>query len=148
MRLWDGESVNGVFRDGTCCSLSAVEDARRVAYTLGIDYHVLDFRKEFEQYVIDYFVSEYQNGRTPNPCIACNRFLKFDFMLQKAKLLGAELVATGHYAKVKYDEERGRYLLLRSQDVYKRQVLYPCFPALRALNKLRPPKRPYRLFLP
>ena len=122
MRLWDGESVNGVFRDGTCCSLSAVEDARRVAYTLGIDYHVLDFRREFEQYVIDYFVSEYQNGRTPNPCIACNRFLKFDFMLQKAKLLGAELVATGHYAKVKYDEERGRYLLLRSHASLKDQT--------------------------
>lgn len=64
-----------------------VEDARRVAYKLGIEYHVLDFRKEFEKYVIDYFVNEYQNARTPNPCIACNKFLKFDAMLKKAKLL-------------------------------------------------------------
>lgn len=78
MRLWDGEETGGCFSEGTCCSLSAVEDARRVAHRLDIDYHVLDFRKEFSEFVIDYFVEEYLNGRTPNPCIACNRFLKFD----------------------------------------------------------------------
>lgn len=120
MRLWDGETVGGVFRDGTCCSLSAVEDARRVAYKLGIDYHVLDFRKEFEDYVIDYFVDEYQNARTPNPCIACNKFLKFDAMLKKANLLGANLIATGHYARVEYED--GRYLLKRSYAVSKDQT--------------------------
>lgn len=113
MRLWDGEEINGEFRDGTCCSLSAVEDARRVAYKLGIEYHVLDFRKDFEQYVIDYFVDSYQNAKTPNPCIACNKHLKFDAMLKKAKLLDADLIATGHYARI---EERsdGRYLLRRA----------------------------------
>lgn len=130
MRLWDGETVGDVFRDGTCCSLSAVEDARRVAYKLGIEYHVLDFRKEFEKYVIDYFVNEYQNARTPNPCIACNKFLKFDAMLKKAKLLGAELIATGHYAKVSYDSSYGRYLLRRSMASEKDQTY-----ALYSLNQ-------------
>ena len=77
MRLWDGENINGNIAESTCCSLSAVEDARRVADKLGIDYYVLDFRKEFSEFVIDYFVDEYITGRTPNPCIACNKFLKF-----------------------------------------------------------------------
>lgn len=120
MRLWDGEIINGSHQDGTCCSLSAVEDARRVAHKLGIEYHVLDFRKEFDEYVINYFVNEYNNGRTPNPCIACNKFLKFDAMLKKAKLLGAKYVATGHYAKV--EEENGRYLLKRSNAIEKDQT--------------------------
>lgn len=121
MRLWDGEEIDGEFHDGTCCSLSAVEDARRVAYKLGIEYHVLDFRKDFEQYVIDYFVDSYQNAKTPNPCIACNKHLKFDAMLKKAKLLDADLIATGHYARI---EERsdGRYLLRRANCETKDQT--------------------------
>ena len=110
MRLWDGEEIAGTHIDGTCCSASAVEDAKYVCYKLGIEHHVLDFRCEFEEYVIDYFVDEYQNGRTPNPCIACNKFLKFDAMLKKAELLGADYVATGHYAMVEYDRETERYL--------------------------------------
>ena len=114
MRLWDGEEVAGTFSESACCSLSAVEDARRVAYQLGIDFRVMDFRKEFEGAVIDYFVSEYQAGRTPNPCIACNQYLKFDAMMKKTELLGAEWIATGHYAKVEYDEDRERYLLKRA----------------------------------
>lgn len=120
MRLWDGETVDGIYQDGTCCSLSAVEDARRVAYKLGIEYHVIDFRNEFEQYVIDYFVEEYMSGRTPNPCIACNKFLKFDAMLKKAELLGAKYVATGHYAKVEKQDDR--YLLKRSKAIEKDQT--------------------------
>lgn len=111
MRLWDGENLNGTVTESTCCSLSAVEDARRVADRLGIEYHVLDFRKEFSEYVIDYFTEEYINGRTPNPCIACNKFLKFDAMAKKAQLLGADLIATGHYARVELDKSSGRYLL-------------------------------------
>lgn len=111
MRLWDGENINGNIAESTCCSLSAVEDARRVADKLGIDYYVLDFRKEFSEFVIDYFVDEYINGRTPNPCIACNKFLKFDAMAKKAEILEAEYIATGHYARVEYDENIHRYIL-------------------------------------
>ncbi len=114
MRLWDGENIDGNITESTCCSLSAVEDARRVASRLDIEYHVLDFRKEFSEFVIDYFVSEYINGRTPNPCIACNKFLKFDAMAKRAQILNADYIATGHYARVEYDESTCRYLLKRA----------------------------------
>ena len=82
-----------------CCSLSATEDARFVCAKLDIDYHVLDFRAEFSQYVIDYFINEYTNGRTPNPCIACNKFLKFDAMAKKAELLNAGICRNGSLCK-------------------------------------------------
>ena len=122
MRLWDGENVDGNFMDSTCCSLSAVEDARYVCHKLGIEHHVMDFRKEFESHVINYFVDEYKNGKTPNPCIACNRFLKFDAMLERAKLLGADYIATGHYAKIEYDESKTRYMLKRACSEAKDQT--------------------------
>ena len=122
MRLWDGEEVDGSFTEGTCCSLSAVEDARYVCHKLGIEHHVMDFRREFEEHVVDYFVEEYQSGRTPNPCIACNRYLKFDAMLRRAEMLGAEYVATGHYAKIEYDSISGRYLLKRARSAAKDQT--------------------------
>ena len=122
MRLWDGENINGSIAESTCCSLSAVEDARRIANKLGIDYYVLDFRKEFSEFVIDYFVDEYVNGRTPNPCIACNKFLKFDAMAKKAGILEAEYIATGHYAKIEYDEKICRYILKRASAKSKDQT--------------------------
>ena len=122
MRLWDGEEINGSIAESTCCSLSATEDARFVCAKLDIDYHVLDFRAEFSQYVIDYFINEYTNGRTPNPCIACNKFLKFDAMAKKAELLNAEYVATGHYAKVEFDNNTDRYLLKRARADAKDQT--------------------------
>lgn len=122
MRLWDGEEIDGTLAEGTCCSLSAVEDARRVAYKLGIDYHVLDFRSEFDKHVVDYFTSEYQCGRTPNPCIACNKHIKFDAMLKKADMLGADYISTGHYAKVEFDKNSGRYLLKKSNAARKDQT--------------------------
>lgn len=122
MRLWDGENINGTVAESTCCSLSAAEDARRVANKLGIDYHVLDFRKEFSEFVIDYFVDEYVNGRTPNPCIACNKFLKFDAMMKKADILDAEYIATGHYARICRDENTGRYLIKRAAASAKDQT--------------------------
>lgn len=132
MRLWDGEHIDGEFTEGSCCSLSAVEDARRVAYKLGIDYYVMDFRTEFEKNVIDYFVDEYQCGRTPNPCIACNKFLKFDALLKKAEMLGASYVATGHYARIEYDENLKRYLLKKSKASAKDQTY-----ALYGLNQVQ-----------
>ncbi len=122
MRLWDGEDVDGTFMEGTCCSFSAVEDARYVSYKLGIEHHVMDFRSEFSHNVVDYFVSEYEKGRTPNPCIACNKHLKFDHLLRKAELLGANFIATGHYAKVNFNEQTGRYELIRAENSAKDQT--------------------------
>ena len=116
MKLWEG--------DASCSSPS--KDAENVAKKLGIEFHILDFQKEFSQFVIDYFINEYINGRTPNPCIACNKFLKFDAMAKAANHLGADYLATGHYAKIKFDEKTGRYLLLKADADSKDQtyVLY------------------------
>lgn len=121
MRLWDGDETNGSSLQESR-SLPATEDARAVAEKLGIDFYVLDFRKEFSEFVIDYFTDEYLNGRTPNPCIACNKFLKFDALIKKAEELGASKVATGHYARVEYNQETGRYLLKRSGSASKDQT--------------------------
>ncbi|MBI4280219.1 MAG: tRNA 2-thiouridine(34) synthase MnmA [Armatimonadetes bacterium] len=109
-----------------CCGVGAVEDARAVARRLGIRHYVLNVREEFQRAVIDYFCDEYTEGRTPNPCIACNRAVKFSLLLNKALGLGFDYLATGHYARVRYDETRGRYLLLRAADARKDQgyVLY------------------------
>ncbi len=126
MQIWQEKDPNVIEKEGGCCSLSAVEDARRVANYLGIPYYVMNFKDVFKEKVINYFIDEYGKGRTPNPCIACNRFVKFEELLRRAKSLGADYVATGHYAKIVYDEEIGRYLLKRSEAVSKDQtyVLY------------------------
>lgn len=114
MQIWPDKDECEVIRNGGCCSLSAVEDARRVANKLGISYYVLNFKEVFEKKVIDYFTNEYLLGRTPNPCIACNKYVKFEAMLDKAVSMGMDYVATGHYAKVEYDNDSGRYILKRS----------------------------------
>ncbi len=119
MQIWDSEREDADERG--CCSLTAVGDARRVADKLGIPYYVLNFRQMFQETVVDYFIAEYAAGRTPNPCIACNRHVKFAGLLQKALALGAEYVATGHYARIGYDEGRGRYLLRKGVDPAKDQ---------------------------
>ena len=85
MQIWQEEDSCTVEENGGCCGLSAVEDARRVAWTLGIPYYVMNFRKEFQKNVIDYFVAEYLHGRTPNPCIACNRYVKWEALLHSGK---------------------------------------------------------------
>ncbi|RJQ25831.1 MAG: tRNA 2-thiouridine(34) synthase MnmA [Peptococcaceae bacterium] len=120
MQIWDSGAGN------KCCSLAAVEDARRVAYRLGIPYYVMNFRDVFKEKVIDYFTAEYRRGRTPNPCIACNRFVKFEVFLYKAFGLGADFIATGHYARPGYCRRRGRYIVRRAKDQKKDQtyVLY------------------------
>jgi tRNA-specific 2-thiouridylase len=100
-------------REGGCCSLNDVNDARKVADKLGIFFYVLNFRDVFEKKVINYFVDEYLAGNTPNPCIACNKHIKFDELLNRANVFGADYVATGHYAKVVKDENTGRALLLK-----------------------------------
>ncbi len=119
MQIWQ-EDKEYEEREGGCCSLSAVDDARRVAQKLDIPFYVLNFRDSFKRNVIDYFVDEYIQGRTPNPCIACNKYLKFDELLQKAKGIGADYVATGHYAKI--EERDGRFQLIRSKDDRKDQT--------------------------
>ncbi len=114
LQIWPDMGAERQKTEGGCCSLSAVDDARRVADKLGIPYYVLNFKDVFENKVVDYFKEEYLKGRTPNPCIACNRHVKFDAMLKKAVSMGIDYVATGHYAKIGYDEDRGRFLLRKS----------------------------------
>ena len=106
--------------EGGCCSLSAVLDARRVADKLDIPFYVMNFKAPFQNYVIDNFIDEYFNGRTPNPCIMCNKHIKFEELLRKAIAIGADYVATGHYATV--EEIDGRYLLRKSEDDKKDQT--------------------------
>jgi tRNA-uridine 2-sulfurtransferase len=114
MQIWQEMSEEHQRTEGGCCSLSAVDDARRVADRLGIAYYVMNFKEIFNEKVVKYFKEEYLSGRTPNPCIACNRYVKFDAMLNKAAAMGIDYVATGHYAKVEFDESRGRFLLKKS----------------------------------
>lgn len=103
LNVWpDLPNMPEIQREDACCALGAVEDARRVADLLDIPYYVLNFREVFENRVIKDFVSTYASGRTPNPCIRCNQFIKFDALLVKARQLGAEYVATGHYARIEH----------------------------------------------
>src|SRR5256885_12140495 len=115
-----------VEREDACCALGAVEDARRVADHLDIPYYVLNFRDVFRQQVMANFAAEYARGRTPNPCVRCNQFVKFDALLARAVALGADYVATGHYARVDHDAASGRWRLRRAVDRQKDQsyVLY------------------------
>ncbi len=124
MRLWQDDflSEEHFMKDGGCCSLSSVEDARRVCEQIGIPFYALDFKTVFKETVVDYFIEEYKHGRTPNPCIACNKFVKFDALLEKAHQLGAYYVATGHYAKIRFDEPSARYLVEQSNAVQKDQT--------------------------
>ncbi len=108
-------------RERSCCGLQEVEEARRVAGRLKVPHYVLDFEEEFREGVVEYFCQEYARGRTPNPCIPCNQKLKFGKLLEKAKGLGIQWVASGHYARVSYDDKRGRYLLKRGIDGTKDQ---------------------------
>ncbi|WP_112365629.1 tRNA 2-thiouridine(34) synthase MnmA [Sarcina ventriculi] len=119
MQIWQ-EDKEYEDREGGCCSLSAVDDARRVADKIGIPFYVLNFRDSFKKNVIDYFIDEYMEGKTPNPCIACNKYLKFDELLKKAQGIGADYIATGHYAKI--EEHNGRYILVKSDDDKKDQT--------------------------
>lgn len=126
MQIWDAARTEADGDYVGCCSLAAVEDARGVANKLGIPFYVLNFRQIFSEKVIDYFTAEYLRGRTPNPCIACNRYIKFQALLDKALSLGAGYIATGHYARLGYSEPYGRYTVRRPADRKKDQtyVLY------------------------
>ena len=123
MRLYDGETDEP---GSTCSALENVEDARSVAHRLGIPFHVFNFKGDFETRVIQKFIRCYECGATPNPCIDCNRYLKFDHLLRKGMELGCDYVVTGHYARIRRDEDTGRFLLYRAKDPSKDQsyVLY------------------------
>lgn len=103
------ETLHPSFRKNRCCSLQGINDARSVALKLKVPFYVLNFQKEFQEKVIDHFCQEYRRGRTPNPCILCNREIKFKLLLEKAEELGAQYLATGHYARI--EKKSGRYLL-------------------------------------
>ena len=114
MQIWQDEKEDEHTPESSCCSLSAVEDARRVAHHLEIPFYVMNFKDYFKETVIDYFVQEYRAGRTPNPCIACNRYVKFEELMRRALQLGCDYVATGHYALIEKDPVSGRMLLKKS----------------------------------
>lgn len=121
MQIWQDEPDYDLDHEGGCCGLSAVEDARRVAQMLDIPYYVMNFKKEFKSNVIDYFINEYLSGRTPNPCIACNRYVKWEALLQRSLSIGADYIATGHYARI-HRLKNGRYALRTSATAAKDQT--------------------------
>ncbi|PKM66151.1 MAG: tRNA 2-thiouridine(34) synthase MnmA [Firmicutes bacterium HGW-Firmicutes-2] len=121
MQIWQDEDRDLEEEQGGCCGLSAVDDARRVAQSLDIPYYVMNFKEEFNREVIDYFVASYKEGKTPNPCIACNRKVKWESLLTRSMNIGADFIATGHYAKV-VKLENGRYALKQSVTLKKDQT--------------------------
>lgn len=121
MQIWQDEEEAAMEEHGGCCGLSAVDDARRVAAALDIPYYVMNFKKEFKENVIDYFIDDYLHGRTPNPCIACNRYVKWESLLKRSLDIGAEYIATGHYARVE-KLPNGRYAIRNSATAAKDQT--------------------------
>ena len=121
MQIWQDEENEAVEENGGCCGQSAVDDARRVAQMLDIPYYVMNFKDEFRHKVMDYFVEEYLVGRTPNPCIACNRYVKWESMLRRSMEIGADYIATGHYARIMQTPE-GRYAIRNSVTARKDQT--------------------------
>ncbi len=127
MQLWNQRRLPELSNEGAtgrCCSLDDVYDARRVAEQIGVPYYVVNFEQQFEEKVVRPFVDEYLAGRTPIPCTLCNNYIKFDRFLEMADAAGAHLVATGHYARVRYDEPSGRFQLLRAVDASKDQTYF------------------------
>lgn len=127
MQLWNQRrlpELDTANSTGRCCSLDDVYDARYVASTLGIPYYVVNFEDRFEEHVVKPFVEDYVAGRTPIPCTLCNNFIKFDQFIEMADGVGAEKIATGHYAQIRYDEPSGRWQMLRSADASKDQTYF------------------------
>ena len=113
MKLYENEDA-GIEKTKTCCSLDDVEDARNVACLLDMPFYVFNFTERFRAQVIDRFVQSYEEGRTPNPCIDCNRYMKFDKLYERAKLMGCEYIVTGHYARI--EKEDGKFFLKKALD--------------------------------
>lgn len=125
LKLFDNEDI-GETKEKTCCSLDDIDDARNVCRKIGIPYYVYNFKDSFKENVIDRFISAYENGTTPNPCIDCNRYIKFEKLIRRAEELEFDKVVTGHYSIIEYDEGADRFLLKKSADLSKDQsyVLY------------------------
>lgn len=121
MRLYNNQKFND--QESSCCSLDDVEDARSVAFRLGMPYYVFNFTEDFEKQVMDKFVTCYECGLTPNPCIDCNRYLKFDLLLRRAITLGCDYIVTGHYAQIRQGEN-GRYSMYKAADAAKDQTYF------------------------
>ncbi len=124
LRLWSEEDPSALTHQRRCCSLEDMDSARRVCQMLGVPHYILNFEQPFKAHVVDYFVAEYGRGRTPNPCLACNQWIKFRLLLERAQALGVDYLATGHYARI--ESANGRYRLLKAMDSTKDQsyVLY------------------------
>lgn len=124
MKLYDNEDIG--LKSNTCCSDDDIADARAVCARLSIPYYVFNFRDDFNEEVINRFITAYENGSTPNPCIDCNRYIKFERLMRRMSELGMDYVVTGHYARIEQDEDSGRYLLKKAVDDSKDQsyVLY------------------------
>lgn len=122
IKTWDYENI--AEKDTGCCSLDSIYRAKNVAHQLGIPHYTFDMTKEFNDSVIENFVSEYMSGRTPNPCVLCNKKIKWGTLLEKAEALGADVLVTGHYAKINYDEKSGRYFLSVPEDKHKDQTYF------------------------
>ena len=121
MQIWQDEDISVQQENGGCCGLTAVDDARRVAERLDIPYYVLNFKQEFKKSVINPFIDSYLVGRTPNPCILCNRHVKWEALLARSMELGAEYIATGHYARI-MQLDNGRYVIRNSVTAKKDQT--------------------------
>lgn len=121
MQIWQDEATYVQEENGGCCGLSAVDDARRVANQLEIPYYVMNFKDSFKDNVIDYFIKDYLDGKTPNPCIACNRYVKWESLLKRSLDIGADYIATGHYARI-VQLKNGRYALKKSATAAKDQT--------------------------
>jgi tRNA-specific 2-thiouridylase len=119
MKTWDYSTSGGSKKETGCCSLDSINDARNIAVNLGFPHYIIDIREEFGDYVIDHFTSEYLEGRTPNPCVLCNTHIKWDSLLRRADQLDCEFIATGHYAKIRLENER--YIVSRGKDLQKDQ---------------------------
>ncbi len=119
MKTWDYATSGGSSKETGCCSLDSINDARLLAVNLGFPHFILDIRNEFGNYIIDNFVDEYLAGRTPNPCVLCNTHIKWDALLKRADMLDCEFIATGHYARIR--QENNRYVISRGIDTTKDQ---------------------------
>ncbi|MCI0532126.1 MAG: tRNA 2-thiouridine(34) synthase MnmA [candidate division Zixibacteria bacterium] len=121
LKLWEHDVDSQAATESVCCTLESINDARTVCYQIGAAHYVFDFRREFENHVISNFTSEYQNGRTPYPCAICNRQIKWKALWQKISGLGGKFIATGHYARVRYDKTSDRFQILKGKDSTKDQ---------------------------
>ncbi|MEE9444003.1 MAG: tRNA 2-thiouridine(34) synthase MnmA [candidate division Zixibacteria bacterium] len=125
MKLWDYSEVGGAEQarsSGGCCDLDAINNARNVCQSLDVPHYVLDFSNEFKEIVIENFVHEYRHGRTPNPCVLCNTEIKWDMFLKRAREVGCEYMATGHYAQIEYNDEQNRFMIRRGKTTSRDQA--------------------------